>query len=67
MMFCEIIGIIVNAASPVDQKFTLANPVADPIESHVDCFGAALFDRGIDDSGGASVVGLNGSGRLGVA
>ena len=41
--------------------------VFDPVETHVDGFGAALFDGVIGDASGASVVGLDWSGRLRVA
>ena len=66
-MFGKIIGIIVNAASPVYQKFALADPVADPIEAHVDGFGAALLDGRVGYSCCACVVCLDRCGRLWMA
>jgi hypothetical protein len=45
----------------------LLDPVSYPIESHVHGFGSSLFDGVIDDSIGGAIVGLNGSGWLGVA
>ena len=66
-MLGEIIGIIFVSSSPVDQKFSLVDAVAHPIESHVDGLGAALFDRGVGDAGGAGIVGLYWGGRLRVA
>ena len=66
-MLGEIIGIIFVTSSPVDQKFSLVNAVADPVEMHVDGLGAALFDCLVYDAGGAGVVGLNRGGRLRMA
>ena len=63
-MFRKIIGIILNATFPVDQKFAMLDSVANPIKVHVDCFGAALFNGGVDDTSGTSVVRLDGGGRL---
>ena len=45
----------------------LANPVADPIKMHVQCFGSALFDCVVCDAGGAGIVGLDGGGGLRMA
>ena len=41
--------------------------VADPVETHVDCFGALLFDGAICKSDDGRVVNLHGRGRLGLA
>ena len=67
MVFCEVIGKIVGTFLPVDSELALANAVADPVKTHVDGFGAALFHCVVDDAFGAGVVGLDGSGALGPA
>ena len=67
MVFGKVIGEIVCALSPMDEKMTLANPVADPIKPHVHCFGSALFDGVIGYTGGAGIISLDGGGELWVA
>ena len=67
MMLGEIVGIILLAWAPVDQKLALVNWVPDPIEAHVNCFGSALFDLVEGQADCHFIVGLNGSGRLRVA
>ena len=67
MVFGKIIGIIINAAFPINKKITLFDAIAHPIKTHIDCFRAALFDSRVDDAGCASVVGLDGGGRLRMA
>ena len=52
--------------SPVDLKLSLSDTIANPIKSHVDGFGAPLFDRVGGDSAGSVVVGDNRRGGLGV-
>ena len=63
----EIIGIILLARVPVDEKLTLINSVPDPVEAHVNRFGSALFDLVEGQADCHFIVGLNGSGRLRVA
>jgi hypothetical protein len=67
MMFGEVVGQVVGSSAPVDDKLALGDPVADPIKSHVNGFGSALFDGAIGDAGRTGVVGLDGGGGLGVA
>ena len=67
VMFGEVVGEIVGAAAPVDDELALADAVADPVETHVDGLGAALFDGVVYDPGGAVVVYLKGSGGLRMA
>ncbi len=64
VMFGEIIGIVVKAASPVDDEFAVGNAVFDPVETHVDGFGSALFDGVVGNSGSAGIIGLDGGGSL---
>ena len=68
VMFGEVVGfIVVFAPAPIDVKLALLHTVLDPIETHVNGFGASLFDSIIGNSFSACIVCLNGSGRLGVA
>ena len=43
-MFCVIIFQIGYAWLPVDEELAAAGAVADPVEPHVNGFGALLFD-----------------------
>jgi hypothetical protein len=61
MMLGEVVGLIGFTWLPVDDELALVNSVADPIETHVHGFGAALFDRIVGDAFGAFVVGLDDS------
>ena len=63
-MFCEIIGEIVCAFSPMYQKVSLAHPVSDPVKTHIHCFGSTLFHCIVCDSGGAGIVSLDRCCRL---
>jgi hypothetical protein len=51
----------------VDDKLALGDSVPDPIKTHINGFGAALFDGAVCNAGGTGVVGLDGSRGLGVA
>jgi hypothetical protein len=44
----------------------LAHAVAYPVKAHVNGFGAALLHGVIGNARGSAVIGLNGSGRLGM-
>ena len=44
VMFCVLVVQIGYAWLPVDKELAAAGVVADPIETHVDGFGALLFD-----------------------
>jgi hypothetical protein len=67
MMFSKIVGPICSTPVPVDVELTLAHAIANPIETHVDSFGAFLFDRVVGGAGGGSVVGDNDRGWLRMA
>jgi hypothetical protein len=67
MVFGEVIGVIVNASAPVDEKFAIFDAIADPVETHIDGFGSALFDGIICNSRCASIIGLNWCGSLRMA
>jgi len=55
----EVVSEIVLTFGPVDEELALMNAIADPVELHVHCLGATLFDGVIGDSGGCTVVGLH--------
>ena len=67
MVLGKIIGAVEGAFAPIDVVLALANTVADPVEAHVDGFGAFLFYRIGNDTSGGAVVGLDGGGWLGMA
>ena len=56
----EVLGKVVAHVSgtflPVDAEVALVDTVPDPVETHVDCFRAALLDCVIGDSHGTFVV-----------
>jgi hypothetical protein len=64
VVFGEVIGKVGFAGLPMDAEVALADMVADPIETHVDCFRSALFDGIIDDAMGTGVIDLDGCWRL---
>ena len=58
MMFGEIISKVDGTFAPVNEKLTLTDTIANPVESHVDCFGATLFDSIVGDAACGAIVGL---------
>ena len=56
VMFCEVVGVILAAGKPVDLELALFHTVTHPVETHVDGFGAALTDAGVDDAEGGIVI-----------
>ena len=64
MMFCEIVCKIFTTRSPEDMKLILVNAIAYPVETHVDSFGALLFDMIVCNPCCSGVIHLNGSGGL---
>ena len=67
VMFCVIVGQIGYSGLPVDEELAAAGAVADPVEAHVDGFGALLFDGVICKSNTGWVFYLHGCGQLGLA
>jgi hypothetical protein len=65
----EMLGVVVSivgtARFPMDTELALSDTVTDPIEAHVDGFGASLFDFVIDDAFGHCIVSFDGCCRLG--
>ena len=57
MMFSEIVSEVCCSFSPYYFELALIDAVADPIESHINGLGAALFDCVIGDAFCHLVVG----------
>ena len=57
-MFGVIVGDVDVAGCPEDVELVLFDAVAYPVETHVHCTAAALFDSVIGNAIGAGVVGL---------
>jgi hypothetical protein len=49
MVFHEVVSEVGGATLPVDDELALAYAVADPVEAHVNGFGALLVDGVIGD------------------
>jgi hypothetical protein len=64
VMFSEVVSQIVSAAAPVDKELAMGDAVSDPVEAHVDGFGAALFYSVVGNARCTGVVGLDWSGWL---
>ena len=62
-----IIGHVVFAWAPMDAELALLDAVLDPIEAHVEGFGALLVDSIVGDAVSCEVVGDDGSRGLWVA
>ena len=60
----EIIGMIIDTFLPMHDKMAEADSVADPIELHVNGFGAFLLDSVIDNHFGACIISLYWCSRL---
>ena len=56
MMFSKVISNVLTAWCPIDAKLALVHTVADPIEAHVNGFGADLFDGAVHDAAGGCIV-----------
>ena len=67
MMFCEVIGKVLGAFAPIDLELFLLDSVLNPVETHINGFGAALFDGFVGDTGSGGVVDNNAGGWLGMS
>ena len=67
VMLAQVVSLVGGARAPVDTELALLDAVLEPVEAHVNGFRTALFDCAVHDALSAFVVGLDGSGRLGVA
>ena len=59
-MFGEVVGQVVCAFSPMDEKMSLFDAIANPVETHIHGFGSALFDSFVANASCAGIVGLDG-------
>jgi len=59
VMLGEVVCIVVRCGAPLYDEVALFYSVSDPVETHVHCLGASLFDGVIGDAGGGVVVGDN--------
>jgi len=60
-----VVGKIANAGLPLDDELAVLDAILEPIETHVNCFGAFLLHSSIEDATGDTVVSCDESGRLG--
>jgi hypothetical protein len=63
----EVIGLVGSSRFPVDVELILANPILNPIETHVNGFRVFHLYSIIGDACSGAIVGLDGSGWLGMA
>ena len=59
MVLGEVIGEISFTALPVDSELSLADPVSDPIKSHINGFGSLDFGGVIGETHSRGVVADN--------
>jgi len=59
------VGKIANVSFPLDDELAVLDAILEPIETHVNCFGAFLFHSSIADAVGNTVISCDDSGRLG--
>lgn len=66
MMLGEVIRQVEDALVPINVKMTIGNAILDPKVPHGHGFGAPKLDGTIGDAGCGGIVGLDGSGALGM-
>ena len=57
MMFCRIVGHVTLSWFPMDNKLFTGDTIFQPIKSHIDGFGAFLFNRASEDTLSGDVIG----------
>ena len=67
VVLCKVVGEVGFAWGPIDIELVLFDTVAQPVKSHVDCFGLVLFDSAISDTVSGAVVSSDWSGWLRMA
>ena len=67
VVFAEVVSIILTAGAPIYKELALGDPISDPIEAHVNCFGSSLFYGVEGEADSYFVVGLDRGWRLGMA
>ena len=60
----EVVSTVGGASLPVHAKLALADPVSDPVKSHIHGFGSLLFDGVIGNAISNCIVGLYGGGPI---
>jgi hypothetical protein len=63
-VFRKVVSKVFNPWFPVDFELALIGSVTDPIESHVNSFGALLCDGAVDDATSCEIVSLEWGWRL---
>ena len=63
-MFSKVVGVVEFAFLPVDVELFLIHAVAYPVKTHVDGFGAFLFNGIVGDTGGSCIISTYGCGWL---
>ena len=63
----EVIGKVYGTGGPIYIELALFDSVAEPIETHVDCFRALLLARRVENAIGRAVVGFQWCWRLNMA
>ena len=63
-MLGEIIGTIIFAGSPIEEKLTLTDAIFNPKETHIHCLSTALLDGIGENSDGTLVIDLDRSSGL---
>ena len=66
-MFCKVITIIVYSFVPIDSEDLLSSLMAQPVPTHVPCFGSTLANVGVDKTVTCGIVRLYRRGRLDVS
>ncbi len=67
VVFSEVVGEVVGSFAPVDMIVALGGTVFDPVETHVNGFGAFLLNCVVRKTNSGGVVDLDGCGWLGMA
>ena len=67
MVFGSVVTKIFFSRGPLELELELFNSVFDPVETHINGFGAFLFECAVDDAVGSAVVSAYGCRWLGMA
>ena len=68
MVLGDIVGeFVLSPGDPIDEELTLFDPVLDPVETHVYCFGALVFYCTVREPDGGGVVDFHWGWALGVS
>ena len=64
MVLGEVVCQVIGSFLPEYLELLLCNTISNPVESHVDCFGALLFYCSVGYAFGALIVGDDDGGGL---